>query len=499
MQHTPARLACLNARPIGRPIGRPIVSFLILMLMVASADALGSDPFRVGSKPPVGGYVSSGGEPIEPSFLGVSMLDELNGLAGQIEARGFVKLRRGIVDTPIEPDLLSDATRVAYLHMYRQDVERVVEIHTLAGDEYEGLYALREEGGEGGAVWALKGQSLAGVGVVLVDGGGDELEGGQGKQAGGKQVGGKQALRFVLGEPHVASTITLDRRTVRARFKQNYPELTRDPSDEVYRVRLPRDYNAEFPAGVVVWISPMDDGRIPQIFEPILDELGMIAIGVDGNGNKRSLTDRLQNHLDSIETLGSRYRIDRERVYLTGMSGGGRCSGILLCGFPDVFAGAVPIVGLDTYHNAPTGEPNSHWAARLGRPAGRWMKLLKKRRIGGITGSADFNEPEMSIRKGLLERDGIEMRLDVIEGMAHTMPDAQAFSKSLKWVDEPRRDAMVEAFKEAKALMQAYREANGGAQALSPAMRQRLIEIIELAPWTEPAWEACGVLGFEKE
>jgi hypothetical protein len=480
MQHTYARLA------------RPIVSILLLMvLVVASADALGGDPFRVGAKPPVGGYISSGGEPIEPSFLGVSMLDELNGLAGQIEARGFVKLRRGIVDTPIEPDLLSDATRVAYLHMYRQDVERVVEIHALARDEYEGLYALR---GEGGAVWALKGQSLAGVGVVLVDGGGDELEGGQGKQA-----GGKQALRFVLGEPHVASTITLDRRTVRARFKQNYPELTRDPSDEVYRVRLPRDYNAEFPAGVVVWISPMDDGRIPTIFEPILDELGMIAIGVDGNGNKRSLTDRLQNHLDSIETLGSRYRIDRERVYLTGASGGGRCSGILLCGFPDVFAGAVPMIGLDTYHNAPTGEPNSHWAARLGRPAGRWMKLLKKRRIGGITGSADFNEPEMSIRKGLLERDGIEMRLDVIEGMAHTMPDAKAFSKSLKWVDEPRRDAMVEAFKEAKALMQAYREANGDAQALSPAMRQRLIEIIELAPWTEPAWEACGVLGYAKE
>ena len=127
------------------------------------------------------------------------------------------------------------------------------------------------------------------------------------------------------------------------------------------------------------------------------------------------------------------------------------------------------------------------------------MKLLKHRRIAGITGTADFNEPEMTIRQGLLERDGIEMKLDVIEGMAHTMPDAQAFSKSLKWVDEPRRDAMVETFKEAKALMQAWREMSGDAQALSPAMRQGLIEIIELAPWTEPAWEAAGVLGFERE
>ena len=77
------------------------------------------------------------------------------------------------------------------------------------------------------------------------------------------------------------------------------------------------------------------------------------------------------------------------------------------------------------------------------------MNLLKNRRIAGITGSADFNEPEMTIRQGLLKRDGIEMRLDVIEGMAHTMPTADQFTSALLWVDEPRRESIEISLEEA--------------------------------------------------
>ncbi len=125
------------------------------------------------------------------------------------------------------------------------------------------------------------------------------------------------------------------------------------------------------------------------------------------------------------------------------------------------------------------------------------MRLLRDRRIAGITGTTDFNEPEMSIRQGLLERDGIEMRLDVIEGMAHTMPTAEQFSDALDWVDGPRRTTMVEEFKEAKGKLAIYLDTFGDTAPTTRAGRKSLIEIITLAPWTEPATNACRLLGYE--
>jgi hypothetical protein len=127
------------------------------------------------------------------------------------------------------------------------------------------------------------------------------------------------------------------------------------------------------------------------------------------------------------------------------------------------------------------------------------MKLLKDRRIAGITGTNDFNEPEMTIRKGLLARDGIDMRLDVIEGMAHAMPTAEQFADALKWVDQPRKDTMVAEFKEAKEIMAKYIKAFGDQPPESLAARRQLIKIITLAPWTEPATKACALLGYSED
>lgn len=466
-----------------------LILSLIFLPGLLSAPAVGwesgrIDPFRIEGKPPTLAYVTASPDPVEQDLLEVPMIAQLATVLGTIEPRSMTTLRRAISRDPISADQCTPDRSIGTLHLSRNDQSISYELFRIS----DTIVALRSNPDP---------SNIFGISIAAFDRLGITLpypeQDSQASQPDPNQ------LRFILPHPYVQSKIVLDRRTLRARVKQTYPELTRKLEDETFRVRLPKNYNPSFPAGVLVWISPMPDGRIPTIFEPALDELGFIAIGVDNNGNKRLLTDRLQNHFDSIASLATHYRIDPQRVYLTGMSGGGRCSGILQLAFPDQFAGAVPIVGLDTYHNAPTGQPGMHWPARLGRPAGRWMKLLKERRIAGITGTNDFNEPEMVIRQGLLERDGIEMRLDIIEGMAHAMPPAKSFTKALKWVDLPRRDAMVADFKEAKERMSDYIESFGDQPPESPAARKQLIEIITLAPWTEPATKACALLGYQED
>lgn len=468
----------------------PVIRLLAALLLgLLAPGVLGQNAstglFRVNAKPPTLGYVSASPQAIEPDLIDVPMIARRQGFTGAtIPLRAYATLRRFARKLGADELATIDSEPTAYIHIARDDATITYAVHTL--DE-EHLALRPVDSPDQG--WRIASEIFGRAGVSITPPASAHA-------AQLPQQPGQGSFEWPLA--HVQSPTVLDAKTRRARIKVSYPELTRVVGLETFRVRLPKGYEPSRPAGVLVWISPSPDGRIPTIFAPVLDELGLIAIGVDNNGNNRSITDRLQNHLDSIQTIASTLLIDRERIYLSGLSGGGRCSGILQCGFPDLFAGAVPIVGLDTYHNTPTGQPRHYWPRHLAKPSSPLMKLLRQRRIGAITGTADANEPEMSARAALLKRDGVNIRLDVIEGMAHTMPDAEHFTETLRWVDEPRREAMAKNLEEATERMASYTTQHDQSPPSTPAMRRALIEIASLAPYTEPAWRASALLGYPR-
>ncbi len=306
-----------------------VVSIAMFTSLFAS-PALAGDPFRIESKPPTLGYITSSIEPVEEDLLDVPMVSQLATVMGTVAPRSFSTLRRAISRDPVDAQALADAPVIGVLHLERTiesiDYHIALRIYELSGDDIA-LQSVDDPTQS----WRISRLSFDRLGIRWVSSSADTRE--------------PLSGRFILPKPYAQSSTVLDLRTVRARIKHSYPRLTRALDEELFRVRLPKNYNPDFPAGVLVWISPMPDGRIPRIFEPIADKLGLIVIGVDNNGNKRAVTDRLQNHLDSIESVAAAFRIDRKRIYLTGMSGGGRCTGILQLGFPELFAGAVPIVG----------------------------------------------------------------------------------------------------------------------------------------------------------
>ncbi len=438
---------------------------------------LDEKPLQVEGRLPESVVVATSGQTIPEDLLAVPMLRDLTGLIAILKPRDFVSLNR--LSRPV-PDRTAetDSDPIAYIQYTRGQVDGQLAVRVV---DDETLSLTRT--GDTQSVWEIRREVFDRLGISL--GSPTIFEAFEPSS---------EAISMVLPTPHTQSELVLDPQTVRSRIRISFPHLTRDLGKETFRVRLPRNYDPQSPAGVLVWISPSIDGRIPSIFEPVCDELGLIAIGVDNNGNDRAITDRLQNHLDSIETLARHARIDRSRVYLTGMSGGGRCCGILQLAFPDRFAGAVPIVGLDTYHNAPTGTAGQYWPKRLGKPNGGNMRLLKDRRIRSITGSADFNEPEMTLRTQLLRDDGVNAEIDVIEGMAHTMPSAQQFNAALTWVDEPRREIIAQAQARCTSIL----EETQGKDVSQPAVRRQLIEVMTLIPYSEQAWQAAARLGYNK-
>jgi dienelactone hydrolase len=445
--------------------------------VLAIATAAGADdPFRVSGRPPESVVVTLPQTPTSDAEP-VPMLGRLRGVLGVVDPPALVGLRRGL-GRVLDPAETAEAVPIGMVHLSRDADHARLELLELPG----GLRAVRQVGPGDGQAWLLRPAALDACAIEWW-------------QAGWTPQPAKPGERIALAGNATPAPTTLDALTTRRIFRANYPRLTRDLASETLHIRLPDPFDPSVPAGVLVWISPVADGRLPPLYERALDELGFIAVGADNAGNERELTDRYQLMLDAIESARRRFLIDDERVYVSGMSGGGRSAAILQCTMPDLFAGAVPIVGLDSYHDAPTGRGTTRWPARFGKPIPAVFQVLETRRIAAITGDMDFNEPEMRIRTDLMKQDGIDIRLDTVPGMAHTLADAARFRDALRWVDEPRREQIQRGGAEAMALLAKVPPG----PTTNPAVRAALIEVIRAGPWSDAAWAAAERLGHSRE
>jgi hypothetical protein len=458
-----------------------ILAVLVLVMGSGSLSAQDSRDglLRIDSVSALEGVVTMGSEPLDSDLAASPMLCDLGKIAGVLNSKDLARLRRELGP---EIELPEGIGTVGLLELTRSGETKLLSI---ARDHAGQIYLLQDSG-------SMSGHLLA---EELIR----ELPLNQAILAGVDREQAEKKLRSGrLDLPYFESMVQLDGKTRRARLKRQYPDLSRNLSDEHMQVRLPVNRkSAELP-GVLVWVSPTPNGQIPRIFESACDELNLIAIGVDNNGNTRELTDRLQIHLDSIATIGAYVRIHPRRVYITGMSGGGRCSGILQLAFPDVFMGTVPIVGLDSYHRTPTGKAGEYWPERLAKPGGRWFKMLEERRFACISGTMDFNAPEMEKRTAQMQADGLDVRLDMIEGMGHTMPSAEQFADALRWVDELQQLKIKQATQEAADMLSKLKERFGDEIRTLPLARKQLIQITIEAPWSDAAWEAAQLLGLEE-
>ena len=444
----------------------------------------------VEGKPPTTATVTMGSDDPMPSDIARSpMLSQLAGIAGELDARAINTLRKEMSELA---ELELDSQPFAIMRLTRGKATHDIPIHRIDQRQLAFVNELDPDSNLSQA-WIVDAEAFESLSLDQA------MLAGIDRQSIQSPVHGD-----TLEQPYFESEIILDTRTRRARFKQNYPQLTRELHKERIRIRLPQGQSSDenaLPPGVLVWISPTPNGQIHRIFAKACDELNLIAIGLDNNGNERQITDRLQNHLDSIATVAAHFQIDERRIYATGMSGGGRCTSIFQQTFPEIFMGSVPIVGLDSYHKTPTGRPGLFWEARFGRPSAQSFKLLKDRRIAAITGSMDFNAPEMKTRSQQMKRDGINIRLEIIEGMGHTMPDENQFLEALQWVDEHQQDKIAQANTKAQKDLEIYTKRHGDSEDQSipedTRSRRQLIQITIDAPWSPNAWKAAELLGIE--
>ena len=104
---------------------------------------------------------------------------------------------------------------------------------------------------------------------------------------------------------------------------QNFADLV-DANDEItWQVYVPKSYDPDKPAGLLVYISPGPFGDMPSGWKPIFEDENLIWISADRSGNRARTKERMLFATLAPYVVSERYAIDPERIYLSGFSGGG--------------------------------------------------------------------------------------------------------------------------------------------------------------------------------
>lgn len=295
-----------------------------------------------------------------------------------------------------------------------------------------------------------------------------------------------------LAGPMVPSWLTVDddqlsERFVRGRDTKN-PGMTRVLADVSGLVRVPTDYDPKIAAGLLVFVHAAPDASIPKAIWAVADELGFICVSAANVGNDQTVADRLQRTLDAVETVRTRYLIDADRVYLTGLSGGGKITAHAFFGFPDVVKGGVPVVAISVYEHMKRAD-GKYYRGDFPKPSDRRMNELRQHRLACITGDKDGNYEHITLAIKLMLKDRLDVKLFDVPGMGHEFAKSETFADALRWVDEPRRIARDKRIATARGLL-------AEAQAATSAERRRELarQAMDAAPWTTVAWEAMGLM-----
>ena len=238
------------------------------------------------------------------------------------------------------------------------------------------------------------------------------------------------------------------------------PELPAGSGDDAY--------------GLVVFISPGPDFTVPSDWRGILARERLILISARRSGNAQNMLGRrVPLALHGYGYATRHYKVDPERVYVAGFSGGGRTAQLVAFAWPDVFHGVLMFAGSDPFGDGAVAPPPREL-----------MRLVQTRlRIVQSTGMAD--EVNIAI-DGRTRRTLAGLCIRNVSHvdqprLGHGLPRAVGFGKALKALLEPAAsagdDAQCNARLQARIdseLAEVDRLITAGRQAQA---RKRLLEV----------------------
>lgn len=183
--------------------------------------------------------------------------------------------------------------------------------------------------------------------------------------------------------------------------------------------------------GLLVFVPPWNEAALPPSWAPVLDRHGMIFVSAARSGNDVSVLGRREPlALIGAANIESRYKVDPERVYVGGLSGGSRIAMRIALGYPDVFRGAFLNAGSDPIGSAEIPLP----------PSDLFLKFQETVPLIYVTGDSDTVHLGMDAVSASSMRDWCVFSIESqpMAGAGHELAGAAALSRALTALDQRR-------------------------------------------------------------
>lgn len=187
-----------------------------------------------------------------------------------------------------------------------------------------------------------------------------------------------------------------------------------------WQLSVPKTYDPANPAGVIVFIGPRDWGGGKRAWVPVLEERNIIWIGLVGGGYKKPMNERMLRAILAPTVLLQDYKIDAERLYVSGLSGGAHVAAILATTKPETFKGAFFMGG----------------ALFWGDKAPPKIGLVRQNRFVFLVGSLDKAKVAVQqVVRSYIAADVVNTKLIVVPNMGQSMPGTSYFDAAIAYLD----------------------------------------------------------------
>ena len=230
--------------------------------------------------------------------------------------------------------------------------------------------------------------------------------------------------------------------------------------NELFFVHVPDTYNGRETFGILAFVAPGDAAVLPEGWEAVLKEQRLIYLAPQKAGNTHPVSRRAGLTLAGILKLQEIYRIDPSRIYVTGVSGGGRVAVRLAFFHPEIISGALPIGGADFFEAV--RKVHATQADEYGTvPVDPMLAVMTRIKVpfALITGDQDPRRGNLlDLYEGGFERRHFRAKLMDLPGVGHAPCDAATLRQALEFVEAPsiwNGKGSPEALRIVRALAQA--------------------------------------------
>jgi predicted peptidase len=151
----------------------------------------------------------------------------------------------------------------------------------------------------------------------------------------------------------------------------------------------------------------------------VLDRHNVIWIGADRAGNSAMVGRRVLFAMLAPSAARTQYRIEDERIYITGLSGGGKTASMIATDQAQLFRGAIYVCGVERWDREPER-----------------LEQIRNNHYVFVTGTYDQALEPTKRAFRAYRKAGIEnSKLMVIRNMTHRNPDSYDFEEALAYLD----------------------------------------------------------------